>query len=203
MPSLSLVCHSPFFFFFPLLLPSVEQLLLLAYLNIVWIRNYFSIFNSFFSLLSAFSTFLHSHILPFLSFFPSFYPFPPLFLPSFIPLCCRPPLSRSVRYCLKSWAAVWWLKRWQIDTFTHDRTLADRAQGERGRDEEREGKWGRRAKKITSWQQRDPYFHKLKWMDRSGWVCVSLVLHPALFALFFSLFRVQVMRKFHHFKWHV
>lgn len=104
------------------------------------------------------------------------------------------PLSRSVRYCLKSWAAVWWLKRWQIDTFTHDRTLADRAQGERGRDEERESKWGRKAKKkkITSWQQGDPYFHKLKWMDRSGWVCVSLGLHPALFALFFSLFRIQV-----------
>lgn len=69
---------------------------------------------------------------------------------------------------------------------------------EREREQVRE-----KGKKITSWQQGDPYFHKLKWMDRSGWVCVSLVLHLALFALFFSLFRVQVMRKSHHFKWHV
>lgn len=90
------------------------------------------------SSLSSLFHFLQSHTLSRLYFLPSFYPFPPLFLPSFIPLRRRPPLSRSVRYCLKSWAAVWWLKRWQIDTFTHDRTLADRAQGKRGSDEGRE-----------------------------------------------------------------
>lgn len=94
-------------------------------------------------------------------------PVPPLHCPT------SPLFSRSVRYCLKSWAAVWWLKRWQIDTFTHDRTPAeDRTRAERGREEQREREAAReKGKKITSWQQGDPYFHEVKWMDRSRWVC--------------------------------
>lgn len=146
------------------------------------IRNYFSIFHSFFSLLFSLFTFLHSHILSFLSSLPSFYPFPPLLLPSFIPLRCRPSLSRSVRYCLKSWAAVWWLKRWQIDTFTHDRTPVDRAQGERGSDEQRERERasegeGQKNNKLTT---RRPLFPQAE-MDGSEWMSVCFFSAPSCF----------------------
>lgn len=115
------------------------------------------------------------------------------FLSSLVPLSSPPApphppsLPQSVRYCLKSGAAVWWLKRWQIDTFTHDRTLAnDRTRGERSRDEWWESKRGRRrGEKITSWQQGSPYFHRLRWMDRRGMSVCSLIL--PLFSVYYFL----------------
>lgn len=38
------------------------------------------------------------------------------------------------------------------------------------------------GKKITSWQQGGPYFHKLRWMDSRGWVCVCVSIFSSSFS---------------------
>lgn len=103
-----------------------------------------------------------------------------------LPLLLPPPSSpsssplESVRYCLKSEAAVWWLKCWQIDTFTHDRTPADDRTASESDEEREKERGGRRGGgKITSWQQGGPYFHELRRMDNTG-TCVCFyhfILH--------------------------
>lgn len=117
-----------FFFSFPhnVLLPllSFSQLLLLLLLLIP------STSSPLFRSSSSFPPIFLS-----VFFSPNFFP-PLVSLSSPSPFLLPPSLPQSVRYCLKSGAAVWWLKRWQIDTFTHDRTPADdRTRGERGSNE--------------------------------------------------------------------
>lgn len=162
VPSLSLLGHcSPLSSLF---LPSFASSRRLSRYSVLISLGSEVIFHSFLSLLT-FPVSTITHIVP--SLLPPYFlsissPLPPIIYSPPSPS----PLSRSVRYCLKSWAAVWWLKRWQIDTFTHDRTLADRAQGERGSDEGRESASEGEGQKNNKLTTRRPLFPQAE-MDGS------------------------------------